>query len=480
MALPQIDPLLLVDDDIGSLRTVELCLKREFPLVAVSDPKEAENYLQERAFSVVLTDQRMPDKTGVELLEVALLHQPDAERILLTAYSDIDDLVDAVNRGHISRYIAKPWNPADLRMIVAQAVDTYRLRQENRRLTEELEARNAELVQESQRVARERDELRQQVTGLYQFEGLLTKSLEMREIFATLKKVAPYNVTVLLCGESGVGKELAAKALHYNSNRSNQPFVAINCGAIPAEIIESELFGNKRGAFTGASVDRKGLFRESDGGTLFLDELGEMSLACQAKLLRVVQEREVVPVGGHEGIRVDVRIVGATNRELKKLVRDGRFREDLYQRINVIQVTLPPLRKRPEDIDVLVDVFLKKLHERHGILCEGLTKQAMAKLHTHHWPGNVRELENVLESAVILAGGGILDCDDIKIEQSLEPYSEEVLGDLALRPAIERLKRLYIREAIGRCKGNKAKASRLLKLDRSVLYKEIARLDLDL
>jgi DNA-binding NtrC family response regulator len=475
----EVDPLLLVDDDAGSLKTVELCLKREFPLVAITDAQEAERLLQEKSFSVVITDQRMPERTGVELLEVALLHQPDAERILLTAYSDIDDLAEAVNRGHISRYVAKPWKPADLRMIVAQAVDTWRLRRENRRLQSELEERNAALEAHSEQIEREAEALREEVRGLYHFEGMVTKSPEMREIFETLRKVAPYNVTVMLCGESGVGKELAAKALHYNSDRADKPFVAINCGAIPSEIIESELFGNKKGAFTGAQLDRKGLFREADQGTLFLDEMGEMSLPCQAKLLRVIQEREVVPVGGHEGIPVEVRLIAATNRDLKKLVREGRFRDDLYQRINVIQVTLPPLRKRPEDIDVLVAAFLHKLEKRHGIRCKGLTKAATAKLHVHHWPGNVRELENVLERAVILAGGRLLEAQDLLIEQSVEPAAEEAIGDLSLRKAVDRLKRRYITEAVARCKGNKAKASRLLELDRSVLYKEIARLGLD-
>jgi two-component system, NtrC family, response regulator HupR/HoxA len=475
-----VDPLLLVDDDAGSLKTVELCLKREFALVAVTDAHEAERLLQEKSFSVVITDQRMPEKTGVELLEVALLHQPDAERILITAYSDIDDLVDAVNRGHISRYVAKPWKPADLRMIVAQAVDTFRLRRENRRLTHVLEERNAELEVQSAQIAREAEALREEVRGLYHFEGMVSKSPEMRGLFETLRKVAPYNVTVLLCGESGVGKELAAKALHYNSDRADRPFVAINCGAIPSEIIESELFGNKKGAYTGAQADRKGLFREADQGTLFLDEIGEMSLPAQAKLLRVIQERVVVPVGGHEGIAVDVRIIAATNRELKKLAREGKFRDDLYQRVNVIQVTLPPLRKRPEDIDVLVETFLQKLEKRHGIRSKGLTKPAVQKLHAHHWPGNVRELENVLERAVILAGGRTLDAADLHIEQTGEAGGDDVLGDLSLRKAVDGLKRRYITEAVTRCKGNKARASRLLQLDRSVLYKEMSRLGLDM
>jgi len=413
--------------------------------------------------AVIITDYRMPGMTGVELLRESQKHRPDALRIVLTAYTDVDSLMDAINTGRIYHFIPKPWDPQQLLVVVRRAAERWALGQENERLRDELEvALNA--------LRRETVEARARPLT---FEGLIGAGTGLRKEVALARRVIDGDTTVLLLGETGTGKELFARLIHANGPRRARKFVAQNCGALSESLLESELFGHTRGAFTGATTDRRGLFEEADGGAVFLDEVGEMSAAMQLRLLRVLQEGEIRRVGAPSAMKVNVRVIAATNADLEHEIRSGRFRQDLYYRLNVFPIRLPPLRERVEDIPALADYFLRSFRERARRAISAISPEALRCLRAYPFPGNVRELENEIERAVALADDG----------QSLgvEHLSERLRASLAsaaplvtLNDAIEQLKRRMIEDALREC-GSKTRAAERLGLTRQSLQQMLRR-----
>jgi two-component system response regulator PilR (NtrC family) len=370
--------ILIVDDERSMREFLGIYLRQEgYRIEAVAGGHEAIATLKARSFDVVITDLRMPDIDGLAILAEAKRLRPDTEVIMVTAFSTTETAIAAMNAG-AHDYLTKPFKIDEVGLVVARAMEKRRLERENLAL---------------------RDEIK----GRYKLDRLLGKSPSMQRVFDMLRKVASTRTSVLLIGESGTGKELAARALHELSPRTERPFVAVNCGAIPETLLESELFGHVKGAFTGANADKQGLFDAAHNGTLLLDEVADLPVPMQVKLLRVLQERKVKPVGGVSEHEVDVRIVAATNRDLETEVEKGTFRQDLFYRLNVIQIRLPPLRERREDLPILVDHFIRKFSAEHGRNVVGALPEVMSAVMGYHFPGNVRELENMIERAVTLA-----------------------------------------------------------------------------
>src|SRR5947208_2920675 len=337
--------------------------------------------------------------TGVELLREVPQRQPEAVGIILTAFTDVDVLIEAINLGQVYRYITKPWDAKEVRGVLQYAIERFHLQRENRRLAAQL--------------AEYTGYLNQQLHGEFDFGNIIGDSAPLRDVLEKVEQIAPTNSTVLLRGETGTGKELVAHAIHINSPREEKPFVRVNCAALAPGVLESELFGHEKGAFTGAVARRPGRFELADGGTLFLDEVGDLPAEVQVKLLRVLQEREFERVGGVETVKVDVRVISATHRDLEALIAEGKFREDLYYRLNVFPITLPPLRDRPSDVAPLVEHFIQKFAQSTGRAVRGADAAALAELAAYPWPGNVRELENVIERALILSKGPALAVADL-------------------------------------------------------------------
>ncbi len=445
------------------LDALEAVLAAEFRVVRAEGGARALEILAAEKVAVIVTDNRMPGMTGVELLRRSQEHAPEATRIVLTAYTDVDSLMEAVNTGRIYHFIPKPWDPNELRVVVRRAAERYELAQDNARLRDELEvAYNA--------LQREAAETRARPLSL---ERLIGAESGLREAVGLARRVLEGDTTVLLLGETGTGKELFARLIHDNGPRRGRRFVAQNCGALPESLLESELFGHTRGAFTGATADRRGLFEEADGGTIFLDEVGEMSPAMQLRLLRVLQEGEVRKVGASDPRKVDVRVLAATNADLDAEIRGGLFRPDLYYRLNVFPIRLPPLRERPQDIPALAEHFLAVYRKRARRAVPSIAPEAMRCLRGYPFPGNVRELENEIERAVALADDG----------QPLGPehLSERVRGGAAapappqtLNEAIELLKRRMIEDALREC-GSKTRAAERLGLTRQSLQQMLRR-----
>ncbi len=466
--------VLVVDDEPGVLRAIERILKREFDVILASEGQSALAVLQREPVAVILADQRMPGMSGVELLERAREIRPEALRILITGYADIEATIAAVNRGQIFYYINKPYEPEELRLIVRRAAEQYHLQQENRRLMEELQKAN-------ERLKRENVILHREMESNYTFTEIVGQSPAMQKVFRLLKKVIPTDTTVLIQGETGTGKELVARAIHFNSPRRKKLFVSQNCAAIPETLLESELFGHVKGAFTGAHQDKKGLFLQADGGTIFLDEIGETSLEFQKRLLRVLQEGEIHPVGAEYTVKVDVRVIAATNRDLQQAIREGRFREDLFYRLNVFPIVLPPLRERREDIPLLARHFLQKYMLKTGKQLRGLDKSALAVLESYPFPGNVRELENIIQRAVVLADEGeLLTAEHFRyllavpsFEETAQEISEQ--EEIPLKQRVEEVERFYIQETLRRYGGNISRAAQALGLSRLGLYKKMER-----
>jgi len=461
-------PVLVVDDEPDNLDAFRFNFKRVFQIHTAGSGDEALALLKDHDVAVIVTDQRMPKMTGLEFLKAARGVRPDAVGIILTAFTDVDVLIESINLGHVYRYITKPWDAKEVKGILTQAIERYHLRRENTRLQEQLQQYAGYLSQE--------------MHSEFDFGQIIGEAPALREVLQKVEQVAPTHSTVLLRGETGTGKELVAHAIHINSPREAKPFVRVNCAALAAGVLESELFGHEKGAFTGAVARRPGRFELADGGTLFLDECGDLPLDVQVKLLRVLQEREFERVGGTETIRVDVRVISATHRDLEQQIADGKFREDLYYRLNVFPVTLPPLRDRLEDLARLVDHFVHKFNRTTGKQVRGFDPSAIAALQQYSWPGNVRELENVVERALIVARAQEVTASDLDFGRRGPPAMAAAGGAAPLpmvaassagKPLQARLQeqeKSEIVAAIERNQGNIAGAARALGINRSTLY----------
>jgi two-component system response regulator AtoC len=441
--------VLIVDDDDSLRESLALVLAAEgYEASVAGDGAEALARLDEASPDLILCDLRMPGRDGLSLLPDLARRRPDAPVILMSAHGTEELALEAMRRGAYD-YLAKPFQPAELLLTIRKAHERERLRRRS-----ELLARDVE------RAVGERP--------------IVAASSSMIEVLELVERAAEYKATVLLTGESGTGKEVLARAIHAQSPRRSEAFVAVNCGAIPENLLESELFGHAKGAFTGADRARRGLFPEADGGTLFLDEIGEMPPALQVKLLRVLQEEEVRPLGESKPRRVDVRVVAATARDLENEVAGGRFREDLFYRLNVLRVAVPPLRERREDIPLLVDHFLARFRDALAKPVRGIADEALARLVAHAWPGNVRELENVLERAVILARDETIGLRELPANLGVAEAAPgaESAGDFSLRRARRAAESEVIRRALRETGGNRTHAARLLGVShRALLYK---------
>ncbi len=473
--------ILVVDDEEGVVESLAFALEDDYRVVTSTDPHAALRLLESEEFALVIVDNIMPEMSGVEFLKRAVEVRPEAVRMMLTGQANLEEVVRAINDGRIYRYISKPWEPAELRLDVKRALEAYGLASENTQLASALAIANEKLRAENLY-------LRREVLGQYTFENIIGQSPAMQRVFDVMEKVAETDATLLITGETGTGKDLVARAVHYTGSRRDKRFVAQNCGALPDTLLESELFGHKRGAFTGAHADKKGLFEIADGGTIFLDEIGETEPGMQVRLLRVLQDGEIRPLGSSDMRRVDVRILAATNADLKKAVEEGRFREDLYYRLRVVELEMPPLRKRIEDIPALAHHFLDQACSQMGRKIEGISNAAMDRLVAHRWSGNVRELENELQRAVALAG------DEVRIHP--EMLSEEVRGaspprapaagatalalpeEEDLNRAVDQMKRAMIHAALEEA-GSKTKAAERLGIPRQSLQKMMKRLEMD-
>lgn len=472
-------PILVVDDERDNLDAFRFNFQRMFNLHLAEGGEAALALAKAHDIAVVVTDQRMPHMTGLELLRAIRGVRPDAVGIIMTAFTDVEVLVEAINLGHIYRYVTKPWDREELRGILRQALERFFLLRDNARLQQQL-AQYAGL-------------LSQEAHGAFNFGEIVGDSAPLQDVLKRVAQVAPTNSTVLLRGETGTGKEMVARAIHINSTRESRPFVRVNCAALAAGVLESELFGHEKGAFTGAVARRPGRFELADGGTLFLDEVGDLPLEVQVKLLRVLQEREFERVGGVETVRVDVRVISATHRNLEQMIADGTFREDLYYRLNVFSITLPPLRARLQDLPSLCEHFIGKFSKSTGKQLQGIAPDALALLGGYPWPGNVRELENVIERALILAQGSEVSASDLDFgrrlmtgatEAAFAPaamprpaapalpasYAPSGSGGRSLSKRLSEQERGEIVAAVEQAQGNIAHAARALGINRSTLY----------
>ncbi|MBI1736215.1 MAG: sigma-54-dependent Fis family transcriptional regulator [Candidatus Rokubacteria bacterium] len=435
--------VLVVDDEPAQLELVSgFLVKRGFDVLTAGDGASAVARYRQAPVDLILTDQKMTGMSGLELLDAVRAINPEIAVIVVTAYGTIDDAVTAIKHGAVD-YLTKPLNLDELLHRLEQARDRQRLVRENRELREALAER-------------------------HRVDGIIGESGPMQEVLSIVRRVAPSDATVLIRGESGTGKELIAKAIHFASPRAAGPLVRVNCAALPETLLESELFGHEKGAFTGAAATRHGRFEAAHGGTLFLDEIGDLPLHLQVKLLRVLQEREIERLGSSRTIPIDVRLIAATHRDLETLVREQRFRDDLYYRINVVTVTLPPLRDRREDIPRLLEHFLDRYARRHGKTLTGLTREARDALLRYDYPGNVRELENVVERGVVLTRDDVVGVADLPL--TVKPAAGEPSEDGAsLTAAVEGLERRMIQEALARAAGVQTKAAEALGVSERVL-----------
>ena len=452
--------VLVVDDEENLRHILSIILTKEgYEVEAVKNGREALNCLEKSIYDTVLCDIRMPVMDGITFLKGAKGQgsgvRGETTIIMMSAYGTIDDAIEAMKLGAYD-YISKPFKSDEVLLTIRKAEERERLRREN-------------------------SELREVVKKDYGVTGIITKNDEMVKMLATVKKVADYKTTVLITGESGTGKELIARSLHYNGGRGSKAFVAVNCGAIPENLLESEFFGHVKGAFTDAVRNKKGLFEEAEGGTLFLDEIGELPFHLQVKLLRVLQEEEVMRIGDTKPIRVSVRIVAATVKDLAREVREGRFREDLFYRLNVLPIHLPPLRERPEDIPALSSHFLGKYKEKHGIKVGSVSPEALKQLMDYTWPGNVRELENAIERSVLLSEGENITVSALPpaVRGKVVSASPETIlktgisaDNLSIKKASRAMEEELIKRALEKSHANRTHAAELLELShRALLYK---------
>ena len=443
--------ILVIDDEENMRHMLSVMLARQgYRVDPAAHGEEGLNCLMNNAYDFILCDIRMPEMDGKTFLVRALEQHVTAPVIMMSAYGTVETAVECMKLGAYD-FISKPFKKDEIVMVLKKAEERERLKEEN-------------------------SHLREVAAGQFSYSGIHSRNAGMQEIFSQIKKVADLKTTILVLGESGTGKELVARAVHQNGRRSQKPFVAVNCGAIPENLLESELFGHIRGAFTDASSDKTGLFEQADGGTLFLDEIGEMPLALQVKLLRVLQEGEIRRVGGSVSNKIDVRVISATSRDLSADVGVGRFREDLYFRLNVFCLQLPPLRDRVEDIPLLTEHFLRRYGSGNESRAIRIEPDAMRSLMAHRWPGNVRELENAVERASILCEGGRITSSCLPPSVRLLDESDKNVSvtdeNLSIKKAEDTIERELIRKALAKTGGNRTQAAKILEIShRSLLYK---------
>lgn len=444
------EKILIIDDEKSILDLLKVVFKKEgYQVATVLSASKALELIKEENFDLVLSDIKLPEMNGLEILKLIKEKNPELPVVMMTAYGTIKQAVEALKAGALD-YVLKPFDVEELKIVVAHGLEKRRLKEENIQLKKELEDK-------------------------YKFENMVGKSKKMKEVYRLIEKVASIDSTVLISGESGTGKEMAARAIHFLSRRRDFSFVSINCGALPENLLESELFGHTKGAFTGAVAEKKGMFEMAQQGTLFLDEVSEMSAWTQVKVLRALQERKIRRVGGTEEIDVDVRIIAATNQDLRKKTEEGRFREDLFYRLNVISFEMPPLRKRKEDLPLLVSHFLQKYCHQMGRKMKRIAPEVMQVFESYPWPGNVRELENVIERIVAIEERGTITEDSLPAEL-LHPHQEPdhkfmFKPGFNLNEHLEDIARSYVRQALEATSGNLKQASSLLGINyRSLRY----------
>lgn len=447
--------VLIVDDEVGTRESLKMILKKDYAVFLAKDAEEAILQSREHSPDVILLDIILPDLDGLKLLEKIKQKEPDAIVIMITATKTVKTAVEAMKLGAYD-YVTKPFDVDELRLIVSRALSTQALEKEVRYL-------------------------RKEVDKSFVFENIIGKSKAMKEIFGIVRQIADTKATVLVMGESGTGKELISRAIHYNSNRKNYPFVTINCAAIPETLIESELFGHEKGAFTNAIEKKLGRCEVAQQGTLFLDEIGELSLATQAKILRFLEEKEFNRVGGSKTIKVDVRLITATNKDLNQLIKKGAFREDLYYRINVVPIIVPPLRERREDIPSLLDHFIKKYNEEGNKRVQGVSKEALALMMNYEWPGNVRELENSIERVIALTSNEYIQPNELPIPltniSKINGLRESILsGKVSFLKAEEEFEKGIILDALKKTNYVQSHAAEMLGISRRILKYKMDKL----
>jgi DNA-binding NtrC family response regulator len=443
--------ILIVEDEAKMRRLLELNLGDDgFTTFSAGDAETGSKLLRENAIDLVVTDLKLPGMSGLEFLQAIKRQNAALPVIVMTAFGSVETAVEAM-KSNASDFVLKPFSLTEMRIKIHKELDVRNLREENRSLREALGKK-------------------------YSHPNIVAHSAKMQEVLATVERVAPTNSTVLLGGESGVGKDLIARAIHEKSRRASGPFLKINSTAIPENLLESELFGFEKGAFTGAAASKPGKFELADKGTLFLDEIGDVPPATQVKLLRVLQEREFERLGGTKTIKVDVRLIAATNRDLRAALEQGTFREDLYYRLNVVPIDIAPLRERKEDIPDLVNLFISRFAGDSGKAIEGIAPEAMQILVNYHWPGNVRELQNIVERACALAKGSTLESADIHLDVRPAKAVNGAGGFLPDGMTLEQWEDEMVQEALRRANGNKSQAARLLGLSRNALRYRLSKI----
>ena len=442
--------LLIVDDEEHTREGLELALEDEFEVFCASNAKEAEMALSQEDFQVVLTDLRMPGETGMTVIDLAIRHPSNPLCVMMTAYGEVDVAVEAMKRGAFD-FLPKPVNLEQLEFLIRRGLRERRLEAENKHLHQRLDKK-------------------------FSFNGIMGQSAALENVLEKVRLVGPSKATVLLTGETGTGKELFAQSIHQNSNRVRSPYIAVHCAALPANLLESELFGHEKGAFTGATERRIGRFESANNGTLFLDEIGEIDPSTQVKLLRFLESKTIERLGSSKTLKLDVRLVCATNRNLLQMVQDGEFREDLFYRLNVVSIELPPLRQRGDDLTLLLKHFLSQYSEENGFESPVLSGETLNILQTYGWPGNIRELRNFCENLVVLNRGKEITPYDLDPRFSL-PSSEADSSEKLCKPtlSVEENEKKLLRNALLEAQGNRTKAAKLMGISRRTLHRKLDR-----
>jgi DNA-binding NtrC family response regulator len=442
--------ILIVDDEEDILNVLKLILTKEgYQVDTALDGKQALQLFRKNSYDIVLTDLRMPEMDGIELLERIKEIRPETEVLIMTAYASVESAVLAMKKG-AADYIVKPFLNEDVKMRIARVAEHIKLK-------------------------RDVEVLKQQISQKFEALHFLGNSPQVQQILSLIEQVAPTKSNVLILGESGTGKSLVAELVHKNSPRRDGPFISINCAAIPETLLEAELFGYKKGAFTGAVADKKGLIELANGGTLFLDEIGDLPLGLQAKLLKFLETYEFIPLGDVQKKKVDVRLISATNKNLEELIEKGKFREDLYYRLSVIEIKIPPLRERKEDIPVLVYYFLEQASKQHNKKIKGIINEALSYLLNYDWPGNIRELRNAIERAVILARDEYILPHDLPEKIIKSSPSPEIGVGKSLKEAIEEYEKTIILNTLKFCNYDKERAAKILDIDLATLYRKLKK-----